>query len=181
MTRMTTRTSQFFLATLVFLCLGVASMACSDDDEDGVLGEQGDEATSEADDGGDGDQDDSVDGADVETSPASGSEYLESYQQIASNLADAFGDECVGAVDFSGLDFSEVEVPEDCREYFDEFAAQLDEVEPPDACADLHELLVNALNSLAEGDDGVVQDLLEGEDGEPSEGIVEATIDCSGI
>lgn len=180
MTRITTPASQFFLAALVFLCVGMAGMACSDDDDD-LLGEQGDDATSEADEGENGDDDDSVDGTDLETSPASGSEYLASYQQIASNLADEFGDECVGAVDFSGLDFADVEVPEECRGYFDEFAGQLDEVEPPDACADLHDLLVNALNSLAEGDDGVVRDLLEGEDGEPSEGIVEATIDCSGI
>jgi hypothetical protein len=176
------------LSTLFLLGIALIFVACGDDDDDddaaddtseeavnggGDESDESDDSESEADD----DQDDD----DVNTSPSSGSEYLEIYTQIASNLADQFSEECVDAVDISNLDPSDVEIPEECQEYFDQFASQLDEVDPPDACADLHELLVDLLDSLAEGDTGALQDLIGGDDGEASEGIISASVECGGV
>jgi hypothetical protein len=171
-------------ATLAILALGTA---CSDDDdssdEDERVEEQTDDSDSDDNDDEESRSDDeaSDDSDDVDTSPSDGSEYLGVYTDIANDLQDEFAEECVDAIDIGSLDFSDVEFPEECEDYFDEFASRLDEVDPPDSCSDLHDLLLGLLESLAAGETDAFEDLLGGDDDQPSEGIVSASVDCSGI
>lgn len=182
-----TRTFWFrFLALAVGLAIVSFGVACSGDDDDST-DETRDDVETEAesqeddDDAADSDDDDSGDG-DIETSPSDGEEYLGVYTDIADDLEGNFAEECVDAIDIDDLDFSDAELPEECEDYFDEFASRLDEVEPPDSCADLHELLLGVLNSLAAGESDAFEDLLGGgDDDQPSEGIISASVDCSGI
>ena len=185
MRRITRWPSSFLIVPLLLVV--ATAITCGDDDESSGDANVSEETSDDSDSSEEGTEPEDTDSEgsaneEIDTSPASGEEYLDVYQQIASNLSDEFEDECVDSFDISELDFSDVEIPEECRDFFGSFAESLDDVEPPDACADLHELLIDALNSLAEGDNDVLEDLLGGEgEGEVSEGIIEASIDCSGL
>ncbi|MEX2237009.1 MAG: hypothetical protein WEB00_05680 [Dehalococcoidia bacterium] len=179
MTRITRALPIWLLIVTLGLSL-IALSACGGDDDDDATEEENatnEEGVDPEEEAAEPDEPTDPLAGEVNNSPATGAEYIQSYSTLASQLLEEHPN-CQGSVDFTELNPETLQVPPECQDYYQAFADGIREIQPPASCEDLHQLLLDTVEAVAAGDQGALSDLFSSSE-EGTQILIDASVACS--
>lgn len=135
------------------------------------------EATGTAEGAEDGDTSDGP----LDFSPSDGGEYIEVVAALGGEINEEFP-ECQAAtgLDPATFDPSTIAIPDECDGALEQFRGELESLTPPAVCETLHQIYLDLLDALAEGDASEFQEIFGDQSTDSSTAFVDSAIECVG-